>query len=76
MLRSNVPFRGATTWFSRLPACPEKSPLVRPLDIHYSTLTYGHVGKFNVAIRGFTVNDEDLVCLDLTVDFRPLHHLW
>ncbi|KIP12433.1 hypothetical protein PHLGIDRAFT_81580 [Phlebiopsis gigantea 11061_1 CR5-6] len=25
---------------------------------------------FNVAVRGFTVEDEPLVCLDLTIDFR------
>ena len=26
--------------------------------------------QFNVAIRGFTDDDEDLVCMDLMMDFR------
>lgn len=28
------------------------------------------IAPFNVAVRGFTVEDEPLVCLDLTIDFR------
>ncbi|KAJ7785182.1 ML domain-containing protein [Mycena maculata] len=27
--------------------------------------------QFKISVRGFTVDDEDMACLDLTVDFRP-----
>jgi hypothetical protein len=27
-------------------------------------------GKFIVNVRGFTVDEDDMVCLDLAVDFR------
>lgn len=41
------------------------------------TLTYGNIGKFNVGIQGFTVNDEDMVCLNLVVDFtKGFPRLW
>ncbi|KAH8119719.1 ML domain-containing protein [Phellopilus nigrolimitatus] len=33
--------------------------------------------KFVVQIRGFTVEDENLACVDLSVDFRPkFPHIW
>lgn len=40
------------------------------------TLTYGLVGKFTVNVQGFTVNEEEMFCLNLVVVFSPFLHLW
>ena len=33
--------------------------------------------KFTVDVRGYTVDEEDMVCLQLKVDFLPkFPHLW
>ncbi|KDN41450.1 hypothetical protein RSAG8_07400, partial [Rhizoctonia solani AG-8 WAC10335] len=32
--------------------------------------------KFKVAVRGYSADDEDLVCVDLSVDFMLGHNLW
>lgn len=39
-----------------------------PFGLPDRTLTPS-LAKFAVAVRGFTVDDEDMVCLDLFVDF-------
>lgn len=43
--------------------------MVRPSSSANTTLTHGHIAKFTVSVRGFTASEEDLVCLDLRVDF-------
>ena len=32
-------------------------------------LTHSHIGKFNIQIEGYSAEDEELLCLKLTVDF-------
>ena len=44
---------------------------MRSLSYHSRhRLTVG-LAPFNVNVRGYTDVDEDMVCLDLTIDFRP-----
>ncbi|KAJ3813748.1 ML domain-containing protein [Lentinula lateritia] len=31
--------------------------------------------KFNIHVNGYTVDDDDLMCMDLTIDFTK-HHFW
>ncbi|KAF9785545.1 ML domain-containing protein [Thelephora terrestris] len=34
-------------------------------------------GKFNVAVQGYTANDEDMLCVNMVVDFtKGFPHLW
>lgn len=35
-----------------------------------------HIGKFNINIHGYSVDDEELVCLNMAVDFRRFPHFW
>ena len=33
--------------------------------------------RFNVDVQGYTVDDDDMLCLKLRVDFmKPFPHLW
>lgn len=34
------------------------------------------LGKFTIDVRGYSVNDDDLVCLKLVADFRRFPHFW
>ncbi|KAF9650515.1 hypothetical protein BDM02DRAFT_3185355 [Thelephora ganbajun] len=33
-------------------------------------------GKFSINVQGYSVNDEELLCLNLIVDFRRFPHVW
>lgn len=48
-----------------------------PITLHPdSPLTSLSSAKFTVNVRGYTVEDEDLTCVDLAVDFRKNFFKW
>lgn len=74
----NVQLRRGITLSSTQSRYREKSPKVCLPSTQ--VILHSHVipAKFTVNVRGYTANDEDMVCLDLKVDFMrfPFLNVW
>lgn len=57
--------------FHRLLLCRKRYPQVQSITQSILLLLnlVGYIAKFTVAIQGYTVDEADLVCVNLVVDF-------
>lgn len=76
---SNAQLRGDIMWLSKLLLSQKRSRKVRcPLRRHALVIrTCFSLAKFTIKARGYTVDDDDLFCVDLKVNFmkRPFFKL-
>lgn len=74
MLASSAQYRRVSTRSLRPWICPRRSLLVCCLAytlLAFLLTAYRVAAPFKVSVRGYTVDDEDLTCVDIEIDFRP-----
>jgi len=78
-----MPLFSALSNVARIPWNKPLPYLRKFLKVSYFRTTYKiemltfSIAKFNVDVQGYTVEDDDMLCLKLKVDFmKPFLHFW